>query len=106
MRPYVVRTESGGRYFFGAGTAGQTSVTGLTEVQASTPFRITTFSLTNQKAHWVYPPAWGTIGVTMSSFLVELMTPRSVEISGVTYTWVETVDLMTWTDLQFVVGAP
>jgi hypothetical protein len=105
-RPYVVKTQPSARWYFGAGDAGLTSVTSLQSTTATDPYGLTVMSPDAQKCHWVYPAAWGTIGVTLSNLPLELMEHRAVTIDGIAYTWVESAHLGTWTDARFVVGAP
>jgi integral membrane sensor domain MASE1 len=88
--------------FFGVGAAGRVDLEGLTQVSALVLPYTFMVSPVAQKIYAAVPVSLGTPRLMMGAFVTPTMS-SSVFRDGVTYTLLETVDLITWTDLEMTI---
>lgn len=89
--------------YHGVGTAGKTDVSGLTATTyGALPFAFTA-SPSDQKVYTAIPVSLGPAALSLDGWGVDT-TESVISVSGVDYRLLETVNLLTGTDLTFVVG--
>jgi hypothetical protein len=88
--------------FYGVGTASRVNLDGLTQdSDLALPYEFTV-SPVAQKIYAAVPVSLGAPRLMMGEFVTPT-TSSSVVRNGITYTLLETVDLMTWTNLEMTI---